>query len=342
MPWFEAHDTMGRHPKTLKLAEILKIKRREAVGLLHDLFAWGLYAARKDGELPGMTEFQIGVALDCETKKAAQKVVSGLLEAGYLEQDEQGTYYIHDWYDYAGRYCEERDRNRRKVKAYRDKKKAERYNPPQGNCNGNVTVTEPVQTPGCNPDVTGQPIPYLTIPSSYAKQEGEYTVLPRTGDGASNASNPFPRKSEALAYYCQRINPTPSAECLALLEHFETEMGTDVCKLAMDRALDNQSPRWSYIRGILRSWSADGVKCLSDVQALDERYRKRRKAPVAKKSQGPVPAAGMEQCSSSEEHEQRVVENEAWMRRFLEETREAEKAEQEAERRKGEENGHKS
>lgn len=46
MPWFEAHDTMGRHPKTLKLAEILKIKRREAVGLLHDLFAWGLFAAQ--------------------------------------------------------------------------------------------------------------------------------------------------------------------------------------------------------------------------------------------------------------------------------------------------------
>lgn len=278
MPWFEAHDTMGRHPKTLKLAEILKIKRREAVGLLHDLFAWGLFAAQEDGELVGMTEFQIGLALDCETKKAAQKVVGGLLESGFLDQDERGVYYIHDWYDYAGRYCEGRNRNKEKMKAYRAKKKAERNTAKSGNCNGNVTVTEAEQTPDCNTDVTGQPIPYLNLntPTSYDKQEEDYNILPRTGAKTPDKSpSSAPRKSAALAYYCQRINATPSSESLALIERYEAEMGADVCKLAMDRAIDEQIPKWSYINGILRSWSSAGVKSLADVRAMDARHKQR-------------------------------------------------------------------
>lgn len=278
MPWFEAHDTMGKHPKTLKLAEVLKIKRREAVGLLHDLFAWGLYAAQTDGELAGMTEYQVGLALDCETKKAAQKVVSGLLESGYLERDERGIYYIHDWYDYAGRYCEERDRNREKMKAYRQKKKAEKNATKSDSCNGNVTVTQPLQTPDCNPDVTGQHIPNInhTIPTSLHKQEEDSNIQPRTCARASSDRPPSPRRSEAIAYYCQRVNATPSAESLGLLEHFEREMGAEVCKLAMDRALDEHKSNWSYIRAILRDWSKNGVKSIADVQEQDDRYRNRQ------------------------------------------------------------------
>ena len=49
MAWFEAHETLARHPKTLKLARHLKAERRYAVGLLYDLFSWGLTAADKDG-----------------------------------------------------------------------------------------------------------------------------------------------------------------------------------------------------------------------------------------------------------------------------------------------------
>ena len=53
MAWYEAHQTLSRHPRTLRLARLLKTDRRCAVGLLHDLFAWGLDAAGKYGELPG-------------------------------------------------------------------------------------------------------------------------------------------------------------------------------------------------------------------------------------------------------------------------------------------------
>lgn len=124
MPWFEAHDTMARHPKTLKLARLLNVDRRYAVGLLHDLFSWGLYAADKEGRLNGLTEADIAQALDYSVKKAGA-VVGALVEAGYLDRAENG-YAIHDWYDYAGKLFDSREKNKEKNQRYRDKKKAEK------------------------------------------------------------------------------------------------------------------------------------------------------------------------------------------------------------------------
>ena len=122
MPWFEAHDTMPRHPKTLKLARMLNVDRRYAVGLLHDLFSWGLYAADKDGQLLGLTAVDVAQALDWPPKKA-DAVVAALLESGYLEGTD-GSYRLHEWYDYAGKLYDSRAKNREKNQRYRDKKKS--------------------------------------------------------------------------------------------------------------------------------------------------------------------------------------------------------------------------
>jgi DNA-binding IclR family transcriptional regulator len=119
MPWFEAHDTMARHPKTLKLARLLGVDRRYAVGLLHDLFSWGLYAATKDGTLPGLAPADIAQAMDWPVKKT-DTLVGALLEAGYLEKNGEGVYTIHDWYDYAGKLFERREKDREKMKRYRE------------------------------------------------------------------------------------------------------------------------------------------------------------------------------------------------------------------------------
>ena len=119
--WFEAHETMSRHPKTLKLARLLKVDRRYAVGLLHDLFSWGLTAAEKDGALRGMEAVDIASALDATGKKG-QAVVDCLVEAGYLDMRD-GTYFIHDWYDYAGKLMEKREADRkRKAESSRNSK----------------------------------------------------------------------------------------------------------------------------------------------------------------------------------------------------------------------------
>lgn len=123
MAWFEAHDTMARHPKTLKLARLLNVDRRYAVGLLHDLFSWGLYAADKNGELCGLADADIARALDYPARKAAA-IVEALVDAGYLDKTESG-YSIHDWYDYAGKLFDAREKNKEKNQRYRDRKKTQ-------------------------------------------------------------------------------------------------------------------------------------------------------------------------------------------------------------------------
>lgn len=104
---------MAKHPKTLKLARLLKVDRRYAVGLLHDLFSWGLTAALKDGELTGLEAGDIASALDLPPGKKGEAGVAALVESGYL--DVRGnSYYIHDWYDYAGKLMDKRESDRRR------------------------------------------------------------------------------------------------------------------------------------------------------------------------------------------------------------------------------------
>ena len=110
--WFEAHETMSKHPKTLKLARLLNVDRRYAVGLLHDLFSWGLTAADKDGALRGMEAADIASALDAPVKRG-KAIVAALEESGYLEK-RGDTYCIHDWYDYAGKLMDKREADRRR------------------------------------------------------------------------------------------------------------------------------------------------------------------------------------------------------------------------------------
>ena len=119
MAWYEAHRTMAKHPKTLKLARLLKVDRRYAVGLLHDLFSWALDNAKSDGALPGMEEEDIAAALDFFGKKGAA-VVDALMESGYLEYD--GVFRIHDWSDYSGKLTAKRESDRDKMRRYRDRK----------------------------------------------------------------------------------------------------------------------------------------------------------------------------------------------------------------------------
>lgn len=108
MAWYKAHDTMATHPKTLRLARLLKVNQYEAVGILHYLWSWGLIAADKDGCLPGLEAEDIAVAIQW-TKKS--DVVEALHHVGYLDQKD-GKWYIHDWYDYAGRLMDRRESER--------------------------------------------------------------------------------------------------------------------------------------------------------------------------------------------------------------------------------------
>lgn len=249
MAWYEAHQTLAKHPKTLKLSSLLKCERRYAVGLLHDLFSWGLDAAQKDGSLPGLSAEEIAIALDYTGKKGLQ-VVAALQKSGYLE-NEDGTFKIHDWHDYAGKLADKREDDRRRKKEWKERgKNAEKMRKESGN----PYVTVPNRT-----------VPNNTTPTSNAHaREEEPEPEPENDLG------------RVMSFYMDKINPVPSMLCVDDLKGYTETLGADVVLHAMGVALNERKTAWSYIRAILQRYQRDGVKNMNDVLLAEQEFQARK------------------------------------------------------------------
>lgn len=173
--WIELHQEMPRHPKTLALAQALKISRREAVGLLIDLWTWGLNCADETGHLRGITNEGIAMALDWSGRQAA-KLVNALVDCGWID-GENGNYSLHDWADYTSRLSDKRKDAERKREARKRAKQADESpenpqnvpgqsadSPRKNTVNPRAGITKPNQTK-----------PYITTsnnnPASIAVEE---------------------------------------------------------------------------------------------------------------------------------------------------------------------------
>lgn len=107
---------------------------------------------------------------------------------------------------------------------------------------------------------------------------------------------PPPREASAdqvVADYLNRVNPMASPASLDELRGYVQDMGPDCCRRAIDIALDEKSPRWSYVRGILRAKLAQGVRCLADWDRLDAKREEEKK-----NGNGSSPAPGVDQDGS--------------------------------------------
>lgn len=196
MAWYEAHQTLAKHPKTLKLASLLKSDRRYAVGLLHDLFSWGLDAAKKDGTLPGVAEEEIASALDYSGKKGAS-VVAALVEAGYLETAD-GVYRIHDWYDYAGKLVDRREDAKRRKDEWKERQLNEDRTQKERERNYCGTVPE------C--ERNAPTVPNLTVPNLSSNNNISISLSKEKEDKKEN-----PKFAETMAFFLDRIEPNPYA-----------------------------------------------------------------------------------------------------------------------------------
>jgi hypothetical protein len=117
--WVESHQTLRDHPKKDHLAELLFAGRVPddvadfaAIGLLHELWWWALDYAQA-GDLSQFTDRQ--VAKGCRWAGDPAALMDGLVSAGFVTSDRR----IHDWYDYAGKLVERRERNRERMRETR-------------------------------------------------------------------------------------------------------------------------------------------------------------------------------------------------------------------------------
>jgi hypothetical protein len=102
--WIESHTSLADHPKTKRLCRVLKLKRRDAVGLLHMLWWWAL-DYYPEGDLGAVSDEDIAEAVDWA--RDPSEVVAALTLAGFLDEGRR----LHDWDDYAGRLIERRAAN---------------------------------------------------------------------------------------------------------------------------------------------------------------------------------------------------------------------------------------
>lgn len=90
------------------------------------------------------------------------------------------------------------------------------------------------------------------------------------GKGEGDGVTPIPpTAASVLADYLNRVNPSASQASLDELRGYVESMGPDVCRRAIDIALDSKKATWPYIRAILRDKQARGVRCLADWDALE-------------------------------------------------------------------------
>lgn len=108
MAWVESHQEIGSHPKTLKAAKKLGINAPQMVGHLHLLWHWAL-AYADDGDLSRWDDDD--VALGAQWDGDSGEFVRALANVGFIDESD-GSRWLHDWMDYAGRLVRERERKR--------------------------------------------------------------------------------------------------------------------------------------------------------------------------------------------------------------------------------------
>lgn len=222
MAWYEAHQTLAKHPKTLKLAHLLKVERRFAVGLLHDLFCWGLDAAKKDGTLPGLDADEIASALDYSGKKGAS-VVAALVESGYLEKNGD-TFRIHDWYDYAGKLVDRREDAKRRKDEWKERRMNEDGTQMERERNCSGTVTEQGKNA---PTVPNRTVPNIDTYNSFFLSEEKV--------------------GEVMSFYFDHIEPEPLPSHVEFVKASIQSKGPEKVLAALKRCVESGKTSFAWV-----------------------------------------------------------------------------------------------
>ncbi|MDD2967247.1 MAG: hypothetical protein PHN64_07190 [Desulfovibrionaceae bacterium] len=143
-----------------------------------------------NGILEGMDETDIALESGCEGEDA-QKLVSALLECGFLEKTENGTYVLHDWKDHQGYviHSEQRKAQARNAAAVRWKPKTEKNGP-----------EECCQHSDCNPPtLLSSSLPDSTLHSSSLPSQEERESSLRS-DSLSEPDGPDAQNENSSAH----------------------------------------------------------------------------------------------------------------------------------------------
>lgn len=207
-----------------------------------------------------MSADEIAAALDFSGKKG-RAVVEALVESGYLELTENG-YKIHDWYDYAGKFADQREDAKRRKDAWKERK-----------LNGEGTARERERNSSGTVPERGKnapTVPNRTVPYNEEVVGGVGITRARGDDEPPNDL------ARVMRFFQDRINTAPSTMCIEYLKSYTDSLGADVVLHACEIAIDERKPNWSYIQGILRRYEQDGLRTLDAVLQAEADFNRRK------------------------------------------------------------------
>ena len=241
--WIELHQEMPRHPKTLALAQALKISRREAVGILVDLWTWGLSCADEDGSLKSIGDEGIALALDWPVKRASA-LVRPLVECGWLDALEDGQYRLHDWSDYTSKLSEKRKDAERKRRARRAASRpdtsAHRPKDVRGlSADSPALTTRAGITPPHQTEPNQNKLGVNNTPSSPTVEE----LSPKDGAG--------PDFGSVCQAFEGKVNPMPSGKDGMILQELSRQYPVERILSAIAETARCKGRSASYVRSVL-------------------------------------------------------------------------------------------
>lgn len=154
--WIESHQEIARHPKTRRLALKLGVSRAAAIGHLHLLWWWAVDYAQ-DGDLTGIEAETI--AEEAMWDGDPVLFVQALGESGWLDEQD-GRRMVHDWYEYAGKLIETRQKDAQRKRDARSGDRPPSPEPPSGGHPADILAPSDVTVPNRtvpNPTTTRTP-----------------------------------------------------------------------------------------------------------------------------------------------------------------------------------------
>lgn len=87
-----------------------------------------------------------------------------------------------------------------------------------------------------------------------------------------------PEFGKVMTYFMENINDQPSAIAIEGLREYTKTLGAEVVIHACSLAQDNQTRRWTYIRGILIDYTKNGLTTMSAILEDEKRHQQRKEA----------------------------------------------------------------
>lgn len=242
MAWIELHQGIFRHRKVFMLARELGINRMQAGAHLISLWLWALDNA-PSGELAQLPADMI--ALGAEWEGDPQTFLPALITAGLVDAESMA---LHDWYEYAGRLLERRQRETERVRKWREEQRTNSV------ANGERTAYATRSVQGTPPDHT---VPSSSSSSAAAEEYATRNVRV-TGVNAAAGNGDAPNTA-VDCYEKAAATIVTQLDCEAIAS-FVALWGEQTVIEAIREA--RGTGRWTggtnYLKSILQRWEREG------------------------------------------------------------------------------------